>query len=464
MKNLRLIFWALTSLALLAGCSPYRGAPLGQSSSARERAREQRLDNWRSNPRLLRVGLFAGVDQADIGLTGPVEFLDVSTDGARPLGKQDAAGQWNLSVTAEGALMARAVSGSRDFVIPLGHSLLFHPVDSGHVLEVNGRPHAGDVMVMCRSEGLTVVNVVDLETYLRGVVPWEIGRPGEKGLAALEAQAVAARTYTVSHLEERRDHGFDVWADTRDQVYKGLEGTDRWCDKAITNTAGLVLRYHGIEIEAYYSSTCGGRSSNIHEVWSRPARPYLKSHSDRKGRGTAYCSESSQFTWNETWTFAELEAALKTNLPAYLDWLEASALRQRWAGTAFQPATTGVDPRQPGRVRDIRVKSRTSSGRAEILEIVTEAGKYRIRGDRVRWVLRPASGRFSILRSAWIDVQLQRDRAGAIEQLVVNGRGFGHGVGMCQTGALGMARAGATSHQILKHYYPDTSLESAWRP
>ncbi len=463
MKTIRLIFWALTSLALLAGCSPYRSAPLGGASSARERARVQRLDQWRSSPQLLRVGLVSGVDQTDIELTGPVEFLDVSSAGARTLGKQAAVGQWKLSLTAEGALMARALSGSREFVIPLGHSLLFHPIDRAHVLKVNGRPYAGDVMVLCRAEGLTVVNVVDLETYLRGVVPWEIGRPGEQGVAALEAQAVAARTYTVSHLEERRDHGFDVWADTRDQVYKGLEGTDRWCDQAIANTAGLVLRYHGVEIEAYYSSTCGGRSSNIHEVWPRPARPYLTSRPDRKGGSTAYCAGSSQFAWKEVWTPGELEAGLKENLPEYLDWIGASALRQRWAGSAFQPAKVGADPRQPGRVRDIRIKSRTSSGRVETLEIVTEAGKYRIRGDRIRWVLRPASGRFSILRSAWIEVQLQKDRAGGVEQLVVNGRGFGHGIGMCQTGALGMARIGATSRQILKHYYPGTSLESAWR-
>lgn len=398
-----------------------------------------------------------------VTLSGPVEFLGLGPAGsASAAGERGASGDWLIEPAVNGGIVARSSFDLSQASVPSGRSLLIRPVDPGHIVHVDGRPYAGDLVFQRRGDVLTVINAVDLETYLRGVVPWEIGRPGEAGLAALEAQSVAARTYTVSHLEERRSEGFDVWADTRDQVYKGLEGTDAWCDLAIANTAGLVLRYGGSEIEAYYSSTCGGATSNIQEVWPRPAQPYLHHHDDRWRGGAIFCAGSSQFTWQEAWTLAEIEAALAANLPSYLDWTEASPLRSRWVDRPFRPAGTGVDPRRPGRLRDLRVRDRTSSGRVGILEVVTEAGTYRVRGDRVRWVLQPASGRFAILRSSWFDLELQRTREGAISGVRASGRGFGHGIGMCQTGALGMARAGADSRAILEHYYPGTTLEPAW--
>jgi stage II sporulation protein D len=319
------------------------------------------------------------------------------------------------------------------------------------------------MIVLKRGGALTLVNVVDLETYLRGVVPWEIGRPGEKGLAALEAQAVAARTYTVAHLAERQEHGCDVWADTRDQVYRGLEGVDSWCDEAIASTAGLVLRHRGEEIEAYYSSTCGGVSSNVHEVWQRGERSYLRSHSDTGRDGRAFCSGSSQFTWEERWTRAELEAVLAKSLPAYLDWVAASPARRAWAGKVFEPSAGSADGGAPGRLRSLRIRSRTTSGRVGVLEVSTTAGVYRVRGDRSRWVLAPASGRFSILRSAWFDLAMERDRDGRLVGVRAEGRGFGHGVGLCQVGALRMAELGYGVREILEHYYPGAKLETAWR-
>ncbi len=443
----------LTGLAVVVwGCAPHRRGAPGPRTGERERVRQQRLHEWRSGPRLLRVGLAAGREVLVVEAPGEV---DLATGGRTVPG-----GSFTIRRTAAGV---EAVRSDGTVAASAAGPLRLAPTDPRAHLVFDGRPYDGELLAVPRDDGLTLVNVLELESYLRGVVPWEIGRPGQSGLAALEAQSVAARTYTVAHLGERQAHGFDVWADTRDQVYKGLEGTDRWCDLAIESTAGLVLRHDGAEIEAYYSSTCGGTTSNVHEVWQRPSRPYLRSHSDRGRDGKAYCAGSSQFQWHDTWTRDEIEGVLARSLPAYLDWVAASPSRTRWAGRVFEPSGSGADPREPGRLRNIRVTRRTTSGRVDRLEVVTTSGVYRIRGDRTRWVLAPASGRFSILRSAWFDVDLVRDREGRLVSVRLDGRGFGHGVGLCQVGALRMAELGHTYRAILEHYYPGARLETAWR-
>jgi len=323
-------------------------------------------------------------------------------------------------------------------------------------------PYPGELLIQKRGHGLTLINIVELEQYLRGVVPWEIGRPGIGGMAALEAQSVAARTYSVANLKNREELGFDMWADVRDQVYRGHSGLDQLCDKAISNTAGMVLRSGGQIVEAYYCSTCGGRTSNINEVWAKESKPYLVSHPDGP-TGDYHCSASKHAKWETVFNGGEIDQILSNTLPEYIEWLEASELRKKWAGKYFVPASPGSDPMTPGRLKSISIQSRTASGRVAKLSIVTDAGKYFVCGDRTRWVLAPPSGRFSILKSAWFDIHLSLDAEGRPDQVRLKGRGFGHGIGMCQTGALGMASKGISYEQILKHYYPGSSVEQAWR-
>jgi stage II sporulation protein D len=220
-----------------------------------------------------------------------------------------------------------------------------------------------------------------------------------------------------------------------------------------------VLRYEGREIEAYYCSTCGGRTSAVDEVWSRAGRPYLRSRSDRGPHDVDWCADSPHYRWTTVWSAADLETSLAGTLPDFLDWLAASPQRTAWNGPPFVPARAGADPRRPGRLLDLDVEERTTSGRVAVLEIRTTAGTYRVRGDRTRWVLAPVEGRFSILRSAWFDLAIEHAADGSPRRVTADGRGFGHGIGLCQTGALGMARAGRSCAQILEHYYPGARLE-----
>ena len=446
-------------LAGFAGCGgrhrvvPHSGEtsgdnePTGQTSASAHEA--SRIIP--GAPLLIRVGLATDLTVVTLTVRGPTRLLagDRRREVASLL-KDD-----QLAVRSTGNRLhwqTAGRTGDADLVF-------LAPRDPAHLLNWNEAPYRGEILLRSVGGKVTIINVVELETYLRGVVPWEIGRPGPEALAAVEAQAVAARTYTISHLRERDEFGFDVWADVQDQVYRGAYGEDAVCDEAITRTSGLVLRAGHREIEAYYSSTCGGWTSNLEEVWPRPAQSYLRSHRDAIGGGPPFCAAARHFSWEVSWTRTELERTLAQTLQDYIAYM-SNGSRAEWAGRLFTPRSAAASPNQPGRLRDLKIISRTTSGRVGRLDIVTDAGVYHVRGDRVRWVLVPLGGDPVILRSALFELTVMRDGEGLPLRITAAGRGFGHGVGMCQEGALAMARQGDSNESILKHYYAGTRLES----
>ena len=427
---------------LVAGCTgPHRGPPLVSPGPA--------APVLPAPPRpegvvLVRVGLAAAVPEVVLTGGGELRLLD---SRRRRCGRAPA-GKVRCRVRPGGLVWQAGGDGGR------GRALLVVPEDPGRPLRWQGRAYAGEIWILRDAGGLTVVNVVPLEEYLRGVVPWEIGRVGREALAALCAQAVAARTYTVSHLGEREALGFDIWADVRDQVYRGLERTDPWADHAIRATRGVILRYGGEPVDAYYSACCGGWCSDVSAVWPRSPRSYLTAHPDTAAGGRDWCAGAPAHDWTVTWTDGELERILQHTLPDYLDWLAASPARARWAGPGFRPAHPGADPRRPGRLFGLTIADTTASGRVALLVVRSAAGEYRVRGDRVRWVLTPPGGRRSILRSARFRLRVTSDADGRPRRVTAMGQGNGHGIGMCQAGAVAMARAGRTWREILAHYYP----------
>jgi hypothetical protein len=180
----------LESAALLSGCAPHRRGAIDRSG-VQERVRQERLTEWSSGPKLLRVGLANAQPAFQLELSGPVRLLDAA--GA------------SLGRVAAGTLKCSATGLGLTWAAPGGVATVLHgevgrvalhlvPLDPRHTLSYEGRNYEGEFLVLLRDGALTLVNVVDLETYLRGVLPWEIGRPGEKGMSALEAQSVAART------------------------------------------------------------------------------------------------------------------------------------------------------------------------------------------------------------------------------------------------------------------------------
>jgi stage II sporulation protein D len=299
----------------------------------------------------------------------------------------------------------------------------------GSALRVAERSYDGEIVLVAGEGGVTVINSIALETYLLGVVPHEIGARPAGEIEAVKAQAIAARTYAVAHRGRRRSLGFDYWGDTNDQVYRGLQGQDSVSARAIRETSGQVLTYDGRPIEAYYHSTCGGRTAAIDEVWRRGPVPYLRSISDLRDDGGAWCESSSRYRWNERW-----------------DWNELGAILERTVGLAGGDA-----------LRGLRVRSRTPSGRVAELEIQAEGGDRVVFGDSVRWALRRGNG--AILNSARIDEIREGVDAGGRRWMEVSGGGWGHGIGMCQVGAMARARFGQDYRRILGAYYPGTELQ-----
>lgn len=309
-----------------------------------------------------------------------------------------------------------------------------------------GKRYRGELIIMPGDNGLLVVNRLGVESYLRGVVPLEIGdrRPGEE--AAVEAQAVAARSYTYIHMNDAGDRPFDMYGSVQDQAYGGVDAEKQMTDAAISSTRDMVVKFAGRIINTPYSSTCGGSTAATREVWWRQSdQPYLRPVSDQiPGTSSFYCDPSPRFRWTATFTGDEL----RNTLEKYLGTVTAAT---------EPPVNPGNTPRMSlGRVTGFRVEGRTASDRVAAVSIQTERGNYVIRGNDVRFVLRTPGG--SLLGSTYFTAQTTSDGTGGIGRLVLTGGGNGHGIGMCQWGAIGRARAGQDYRTILTTYYPGTTV------
>ena len=263
----------------------------------------------------------------------------------------------------------------------------------------------------------------------------------------MQAQAVAARSYTYIHMSEAGSRPFDMYGSIQDQAYGGVDAEKPMTDDAVNSTRDMVLKYAGRIINTPYHSTCGGRTSTVSEVWWRQQdQPYLRPVSDQiPGTDKYYCDISSRFRWTATFDQDQLRTALEKYLGSVTP--------------AAEPPVT-PSPTAPrmslGRITGFRVEGRTPSDRVSAVSIQTERGNYVVRGNDVRFVLRPPSG--GLLSSTYFTAETTPDASGGIASLVIKGGGYGHGIGMCQWGAIGRARAGQDYKTILTTYYQGTTV------
>lgn len=421
---------AAAALLLAAGCAggpprhvahpvpaPTRPAP---SSPAREtESFGEGLD--------VRIGL--RWERGDFDVTSR-EGLRVRVPGEEEL--VVGGGQRLVVSVRDGSDVRVAEAGGR--LLRQGPDVRIHPVQDAD-LYAGDRRVRGRLELSARADTLFAVNVLPLEDYLRGVVPREIGpRPADES-AAVEAQAVAARTYTVKRLGQYGSLPFDLYGSVQDQAYDGVTGENAVADEAIRDTRGLILTDGRGPIEAYYSSTCGGRRSDIAVVWpQREVYECLRGGPDGDP-GHEWCAASRYFAgWTETWDGPTLSRLVRENVPTILE-LPAGGVK--------------------GELTDVRITGLGPSGRVAGIEYVTTAGRWTVPGDKNRWVLRRPDG--GILRSVWIDLEVEK-HGGRVGRVTATGRGNGHGVGMCQMGAIGRARAGESFREILDAYYPGAQL------
>ncbi len=374
----------------------------------------------------MRVGVSVGAAAFTLG--GGAALLVTQPDGS-PFTRIPAGEVWRVVPAGAELALINATGGA----LPRAGALTVGPAE-GAVVRTGGRDYHGTLDLLRDRTGLTLVNRVGLEDYIAGVVGGEMGRRDSSELEALRAQAVASRTYALRNMGRWRSQGFDFYGTVADQVYTGVRGENPLARDAVADTRGMVLTYGGAPIDAFFFSTCGGHTATGTEAFRGAARPYLRSIADVDGAGHAYCSGSPRFRWREEWSGAELRRTLEKTLVA-----------------------SGLAPSgRVGRILRVRTSGRTESGRVAQLEITTSAGAVEVDGQQIRSVLRLPGG--DILRSNAFDLTATY-AAGQVSRLVADGRGAGHGVGMCQWGAVGRARAGQRFPEILAAYFPGTDLQ-----
>ncbi len=310
--------------------------------------------------------------------------------------------------------------------ITLSDSIVIQP--KFDFLEFKKNPYRGVFVVKNISGKLVLINQLEMEDYLKGVLPYEIGILGDWAFEALKAQAVAARTYTYNYLNRRRKKGFDLYADVRDQMYLGVNKEYALSNEAVAETEDLIMTYKNIPIEAYYHSTCGGYTADVSKVWPSQTIEYLQSRSDLDSNGNAWCQSSSLYEWKYQFTSKEWNNNLQKN---------AQKSSKKIKSTIASPV--------------LKIQSRSDEGRIHKAIIRHTKGTAQIPGDKVRWLFDPPGKRMSILPSSWVDFSHSNGT------WHLDGKGFGHGIGLCQMGARERSRAGQTFREILSSYY--TSIE-----
>ncbi len=256
-----------------------------------------------------------------------------------------------------------------------------------------------------------LIEYSDMEDYLLGVLPYEMSYSWP--LEALKAQAVAARTFTLMQVQARQKNNFDLYSDVRSQMYKGSGKVYDSVQKAVSGTHGQVLRYQGNLFHTYYHANCGGGTDNV-QIWAGPKASAIQPLS---GTSCAYDKHSKSYSWNATVLAASVNQFVNKN------------------GLA-------------GSVKKIKVAKRTATTRAETLEFTTNKGKKTLSCAQFR--LGVGAG---LLKSCKIT-----DISKTSKGFAFAGHGFGHGIGLCQDGAKGMAQAGKNYKQILSYYFPNSTL------
>ncbi len=380
----------------------------------------------------VRVGIVVDQPTGDVTATG--QYWVLAADGSI-LAVVDPGVTWRVGPGDQPGQL-RLVRPDRPAPDQVAQPVTMRPMRPEDMVVIAGHRYRGEATVARGSTGVTIVNRVPLEWYVQSVTAVELGLRSPDVRQAVMAQAVASRTFALHYLGRRQALGFDLYATVADQVYPGAESERPEITAATQATFGQVLEWRGQPIEALFHSTCGWSTEASDLVFRNgPRLPYLRAVSDRFGSGKQdyYCAASPYFRWTQDWDGATLDSILARTLPA-----------------ALGPSAANV-----GNVTDLKIAAKTPTGRVAQLVVTTTTGSYTVPLYAVRDVLRPAPDRQ--LLSTLFQLYVQR-QGGEVVKVTAAGAGSGHGVGMCQWGAVGRARAGQDYAHILSTYYPGTSL------
>lgn len=276
-------------------------------------------------------------------------------------------------------------------------------------VEVNGNFYRGKIELRPEKRRIMVINIVSMHEYLLSVVPGEI--LSTWGREALKAQAIAARTYAYYHLVHNRGTApYDLDSSTGSQVYRGMGVEKKTTSDAVIQTAGMIATYRGAPILSYFHSTCGGKTTGARHVWSKSEMDYLR------GVRCEFCKSSTKYSWEAKLSRDDIRVNLRKKYGAV------------------------------GIIKSIQFKK--NDDRVSGVVVLHSRGKVVVPGNAFRLLFSADS-----IRSLYFTSRTIRDG------ILLKGRGWGHGVGMCQWGARGMAEQGYSFRDILRHYYSGISID-----
>ncbi|MDF1665068.1 MAG: SpoIID/LytB domain-containing protein [Planctomycetota bacterium] len=275
-------------------------------------------------------------------------------------------------------------------------------------ITVNGNRFRGELVIKSTSKGLRLINELPLEDYLCGVLGKEMPLSFPK--AALEAQAVAARTYALFHLRSKKGKDHDVKNDTRSQVYGGLAAENKTARAVIEKTRGMVAKYNGEIFQTYFHSTCGGLT--VPAAWIFGGKEFQPLSGAKCGR----CISSKYYRWEKKMTQKEMLVSL----------------RKRGFNIVAPVSEISFENWEKGRYKKSVI-------------IKHAGGSLTIPAAKFRFAVGMRSTAFSLTKNSGGQVEFE-------------GEGWGHGVGLCQVGAKGFAKEGLNGVGIIGHFYPGAEV------
>ena len=274
---------------------------------------------------------------------------------------------------------------------------------------LNKRLYKGTLRVVkTKGQKLIAVNMVNLEDYIKGVLYHEVSHRWP--LEAIKAQAIASRTYAFYQINENSHRHYHLYSDISSQVYNGVYAERYRTNQAVDQTRGKVLLWKDKPVPAFFHSTCGGHTESSSNLWKVDLPPL-------SGSECRYCKNSPHFSWSYDMELGVLEESLRS--AGYM-----------------------VDS-----VYSVKISGRNQSGRVDKVIIQGCNSSENIKAKDLRGLIGPL-----LLKSTNFDVAIKDDK------VYFKGKGWGHGVGMCQWGAFSMAKKKKTAEDILLYYYPGAKM------
>lgn len=287
-------------------------------------------------------------------------------------------------------------------------------VTSSSFIIVNKKIYRGSIIIRLSSKGkLNIINEVDIEDYLKGILPKEAS--SDWPIEALKSQAVISRSYVLKNLAKHSKDGFDVCSTVHCQVYGGASAETKKCNEAVVKTFGEVVVYDKKIAQTLFHSSCGGHTEDPKYVWGWTTKtpPYLKGIKDK------YCKKNP----NQNWTCT----------------LKESVIREKLIKAGYKT----------GKIKSIKFQGKTPGLAKENVIIKHSKGTLKLNSYKFRTTVDPWKIKSTMISSS--------KKSG--DSFIFKGNGWGHKVGLCQWGSKFMADKGYSYKKILKYYYPSTSIE-----